>query len=400
MDDSRREARSAEIQYVESSLRGWVSRLQVLIPLALISLAAAAPAETLTVTVDIPERYKRAASEKCQIDEGMRAMFIIRFTPALERYLHTGYRLLIDNKPVEQGNSVSNPKGSQIASNTFIWETENSSHEPDGVHEYQLELLDANTKIHDYVVGTPRSRKVTVCDNDEPPPPPPVVAFAAANSEVSEGAGTKDVAVTVDPAPQSEITLSYSVAGTAKAGSDYRLSDTVTVAPGVARVNIPITIIDDEIEDSGETVVLTLSGGADYTVGSLSRHILIITKRRPVAGGELRSSEFDGGRGSGVACHPDRPEAASGLWDHDRVRSWRQRSGGQRLHELVGVGDGAGGHEQGDSSGGDRRRQRGGEQRDGGADADRRHGLHGRESRRAHLDHHRQRHTAATAHHR
>ena len=290
-------------------------RLQVLIPLALISLAATASAQTLTVTVDIPDRYKRSASEKCQLDEGTRAMFIMRFTPALDRYLHIGYRLLIDNRIVEEGASVSNPKGSQIASDTFVWDMEDTVHEPDGVHEYQLELLDANTKRHDYVVGTPRSRKVTVCDNDEPPPPPPVVGFATASSEVSEGAGTKNVAVTVDPAPQSGITLSYSAAGTAKAGSDYRLPGTVTVAPGVSRVNIPITIIDDEIEDSGETVVLTLSGGDGYTVGSLSRHTLTITNddESPEASFAAASSTAEEGAGLHDIRIDLSPPPASGI---------------------------------------------------------------------------------------
>ena len=307
---------------MESRRFWWVWRLQVLIPLALISLAATASAQTLTVTVDIPERYKRSASEKCQLDEGTRAMFIMRFTPALDRYLHIGYRLLIDNRIVEEGASVSNPKGSQIASDTFVWDMEDTVHEPDGVHEYQLELVDANTKKHDYVVGTPRSQTVKVCDNDDPPPPPPppppplpVVAFATASSEVSEGAGTKNVAVTVDPAPQSGITLSYSAAGTAKAGSDYRLPGTVTVAPGVSRVNIPITIIDDEIEDSGETVVLTLSGGDDYRVGDLSRHTLIITNddQSPEASFAAASSTAEEGAGSHAIRIDLSPPPAAGI---------------------------------------------------------------------------------------
>ena len=258
---------------------GRVSCLQVLIPLALISLAATttASAQTQTVTVDIPGSYKRAASEKCQIDEGTEALFIIRFTPALDRYLHTGYRLLIDNKPVEYGAVVSNPKGGRKDSDWFIWDTENTVHEPDGIHEYTLELRAANTEKHDYVVGTPRSQTVTVCDNEDPPPTPPVVVFATASSTVSEEAGTKNVAVHLDPAPQSGIMVSYSVAGTATAGSDYTLAGTVSVAPGVSRVNLPIKIIDDEIEDGGETVVLTLDGGSDYTVGNPSRHTLTIT---------------------------------------------------------------------------------------------------------------------------
>ena len=277
-----------------------MSCLQVLIPLALISLAATtASAQTLTVTVDIPGSYKRAASEKCQIDEGTEALFIIRFTPALDRYLHTGYRLLIDNKPVEYGAVVSNPKGGRKDSDWFIWDTGNTVHEPDGIHEYTLELRAANTEKHDYVVGTPRSQTVTVCDNEDPPPTSPVVVFATASSTVSEEAGTKNVAVHLDPAPQSGIMVSYSVAGTATAGSDYTLAGTVSVAPGVSRVNLPIKIIDDEIEDGGETVVLTLEGGSDYTVGNLSRHTLTITNDDKPPEATFAAASSTAGEGAG-----------------------------------------------------------------------------------------------------
>ena len=129
--------------------------------------------------------------------------------------------------------------------------------------------------------GGPSLTRMTI--KDRPPPPPPVAAFATASSSVGEGAGTRNVAVNLAPAPQSGITLSYSVGGTATSGSDYTaLSGSVTVAAGSSSVSIPVTIIDDIIEDSGETVILTLQGGGShYTVGDPASHTLTIENDDP-----------------------------------------------------------------------------------------------------------------------
>jgi len=136
------------------------------------------------------------------------------------------------------------------------------------------------------VAGDPSSVEVTITDNDDPPSPPapptPVVSFAAASSTAEEDAGTQNVVVNLSPAPQSGITLNYSVGGTATPGADFtRLSGTVAVSSGTRSVNIPVTIIDDEIDDGGETVVLTLQGGTDYTLGKPSRHTFTIENDDP-----------------------------------------------------------------------------------------------------------------------
>ena len=107
---------------------------------------------------------------------------------------------------------------------------------------------------------------------------PPVAQFAASTSSTSEGAGTHNVTVTLDPAPTSAITLRYSVDGssTATADSDYTtLSGTASVSSG--SVTIPVTIIDDNADEAGETVILTLIDGTNYNLGSTTTHTLTIT---------------------------------------------------------------------------------------------------------------------------
>ncbi|MXW49598.1 MAG: hypothetical protein F4171_00105 [Gammaproteobacteria bacterium] len=110
------------------------------------------------------------------------------------------------------------------------------------------------------------------------PPAMPAASFASASSSASEGAGTHNVSVNLSPAPQSAITLSYSVGGTAAAGVDYTaLPGTVSAPAGDTSVDISVTITDDSADEGAETVMLTLTGGTGYTAGSPGVHTLTIT---------------------------------------------------------------------------------------------------------------------------
>ena len=116
---------------------------------------------------------------------------------------------------------------------------------------------------------------VTVTDDDQLP----VVSFASSSSSAGEDAGTRNVTVDLSPSPAAAITVSYTVTGTATAGSDFSISGsgTLSVSSGAATATIPVAIIDDTAEESTEQVVLTLTAGSGYTVGSANSHTLTIT---------------------------------------------------------------------------------------------------------------------------
>ena len=110
-----------------------------------------------------------------------------------------------------------------------------------------------------------------------PPPTAPVASFAQDAGSAPESAGTRNVRVHFAPAPQSTITLSYTVDGTATPGTDYTaLPGTVSVSPGATNVDIAVAIADDGAEENAETVILTLAPGSGYTVGSASKHTLTV----------------------------------------------------------------------------------------------------------------------------
>ena len=116
---------------------------------------------------------------------------------------------------------------------------------------------------------------VTVNDNDTEP----VVSFASSSSSAGEASGTANVTVNLSPAPTAATTtLSYTVDGTATAGSDFSISGsgTLSVSSGATTATIAVAITDDAAEENSETVVLTLTAGNGYTVGSPSGHTLTI----------------------------------------------------------------------------------------------------------------------------
>ena len=230
---------------------------------------------------------------------------------------------------------------------------------------------------------------------NQTPDPEPVASFASSASSAGEGSGTRNVTVNLEPAPQSGITLNYGVGGTATAGTDYAtLSGSVSVSSGASSVDIPVTITDDNADESDETVVLTLTGSTGYSVGSANRHTLTIRDNdgtppleTPVA--SFASSASSAGEGAGTRNVTVNLEPGAAIRHHAELRRGGHGDLGQRLCDPVRVGVGLLRREQRGHPGGDHRRQRGREQRDGCADADGGQRLYGGEPQPAHADHQR-----------
>ena len=116
-----------------------------------------------------------------------------------------------------------------------------------------------------------------VCNEDGEPlsnavsatvPGPP--GLSVADATVTEAAGaTMDFAVTMSRASASTVTVDYATSdGTATAGSDYTsTSGTLDFAAGETSKTVSVPVLDDAIDDGGETFTLTLSnpsGGNAY----------------------------------------------------------------------------------------------------------------------------------------
>ena len=98
---------------------------------------------------------------------------------------------------------------------------------------------------------------------DGPPPGPPIEPeLSVADAEAREGEdAVLRFRVTLDRAAAVTVTVGYAtVDGTAVAGEDYEgASGTLTFAPGETELTVEVAVIDDTVEDSGETFTLRLS---------------------------------------------------------------------------------------------------------------------------------------------
>ena len=107
----------------------------------------------------------------------------------------------------------------------------------------------------------------------------PEVLISISDATATEGPGvTADFVVTLNRKSSGTVTVDYStVAITAQAGSDYQAkTGTLTFEPGQTSKIISIPIIDDDVNDSGETfeVLLHDAKGADLDIALATGTIL------------------------------------------------------------------------------------------------------------------------------
>ena len=125
-------------------------------------------------------------------------------------------------------------------------------------------------------LGNDTVHTYTITDNDDPP----VIDFNAPNSTGAESSSSKDITVDLSAASGQDVTVNYTVTGTATgSGTDYTLAnDTLTISAGATNGIITISnIIDDTADEDNETVILTLSSPNNATLGSDSVHTYTIT---------------------------------------------------------------------------------------------------------------------------
>ncbi len=145
----------------------------------------------------------------------------------------------------------------------------------EGDETFTVGLTVSGTTASVTVTGTGTG---TIMDDDMPVLPE--VAFDVTSASVGEDIGTHSVTVNARPAPAAEFTLNYSLEGsTATEGADYSIvnSGSVSMTAGVESVDIPVMIVDDNEDEREETVILTLTGDAGYTVGNTKVYMLTIT---------------------------------------------------------------------------------------------------------------------------
>ncbi len=124
-------------------------------------------------------------------------------------------------------------------------------------------------------LGSDNVHSYTITDNDTAP----VVDFNATSSSGAESASSAGLTLDLSAVSGQNVTVDYTVTGTATGSGDYTLADgTLTINAGETSGTITIgSIVDDSLDESNETVIVTLSNPGNATLGSDDTHTYTIT---------------------------------------------------------------------------------------------------------------------------
>ena len=104
-----------------------------------------------------------------------------------------------------------------------------------------------------------------------------VVGFTAASATRIEEGGTAKLYIALSEALSEAVVLSLRLGGTATEGSDYSLLDKVSIPQGTRSADVDVSIQDDTVSESDETITITLQGSLPQGVSFGTRsHIVTI----------------------------------------------------------------------------------------------------------------------------
>ena len=123
-----------------------------------------------------------------------------------------------------------------------------------------LTILERSRQPFKISRGEPYTMTVPVTDREP--------ELQVMDAEANEGDGTMEFTVSLHPESTQTVTVDYATAdGTATAGNDYTAtSGTLTFTPGVTTKTVSVPVVDDTVEDDGETFTVTLSNASGATI--------------------------------------------------------------------------------------------------------------------------------------
>ncbi len=106
----------------------------------------------------------------------------------------------------------------------------------------------------------------------------PTVAFSSASQGISEAGGTATATITLSAASAHDVSVPFTVGGTATGSTDYTVtSSPVTITAGNTSTDVTISVTNDLVDESNETVILTIGTPTGALVGTTDAHTLTIT---------------------------------------------------------------------------------------------------------------------------
>ena len=122
------------------------------------------------------------------------------------------------------------------------------------------------------------SATVTITSDDVALPVATITANDALATEAGTTTGQYTISLNGPNTTSGPITVNYGVGGTATSGDDFTaLGGSVNIPISQSSATVTLTPIDDTEVEANETVVLTLSNGTGYTVGSAPDNSATVT---------------------------------------------------------------------------------------------------------------------------
>lgn len=152
---------------------------------------------------------------------------------------------------------------------------------PEPTEEFTLSLILALNSTNGLAISTTNSASVfTIYDDDNPPK----FGFNVNASMVDENAGPISIEVNRSGDLVPAVSVDYQLrviggSGTATDGSDYTISSgTLSFATGITQQFVPLTILEDLIDEPNETIILELTNpvGGDLLSGSEEHTVTIM----------------------------------------------------------------------------------------------------------------------------
>ena len=145
----------------------------------------------------------------------------------------------------------------------------------DGTDENNETVILTLSSPTNATVGSDNVHTFTILD----PLVAPDIEFANASSSGAESVSSKDLTIQLDASSGSDVTVDYAITGTASgSGTDFNLANgTATISAGSTSTTITIAgIVDDSLDETNETVIVTLSNPTNANPGSTLVHTYTI----------------------------------------------------------------------------------------------------------------------------
>ena len=152
-----------------------------------------------------------------------------------------------DGTSLEEGNSIDDPLAFD---HTFV---------NPGTYNVEIGVWDCDmTEPLTDTVAVPVAVEETI-----------LISFNSASYSAGEGEGAATISVTLDAAPSLPVTVDYATSdNTAIAGSDYvAVNGVLSFTAGVTIQTFAVSILDDTLGESDETIALMLSNPTNGTLG-------------------------------------------------------------------------------------------------------------------------------------